>query len=379
MTSLIKNALLACALLCSTAPASWAQVQKQVKPIANGGWLNVRTGPGATYTDIGDIPQGTVITVIGYDATQKWAIINWNGQAAYVSARFLTAPGTAPAPANTPPVINDGLGDFRVTGIRANDPDGGLVVRAGPGKSYSRLMVLPQGTGVRIIEVSPNRKWSRARFSDGGSGWMRNRYLAARNPAPQSPPPPSTGAANGWSLPGVFTVTGVSANDVLRVRAAPDASANRLADLQPGGIVAVLAPAGGNWVRVSLSDGSNGYVNARYLTPGGGTTTGTGMQTGLRCAGTEPFWQFNIARDGRTRFEDAGNAAPPVFSRLAGVSGFGFMASYPFDFQTANVVGKLDTRLCSDGMSDIDYPFSLQLDAPLGGAMRSVTGCCLLQ
>ena len=148
--------------------------------------------------------------------------------------------------------------------------------------------------------------------------------------------------------------------------------------ISPNGIIAVTEPARGNWAKVSYS-GGNGYVSTHYITPGGGTNVSTGMQTGLVCAGTEPFWQFNIASDGRTRFEDVVNGTPAIYSQLGAVNGFGVMASYPFDFQTANVVGKLDRKLCSDGMSDLSYPFRLQLDAPIGGQMRTVHGCCTIQ
>ncbi len=376
MKTFLTTALFTTLLLGTSATSSNAEVVKRVKQISNGGHLNVRSGPGASFNDIGDILSGQVVTVIGYDATQKWAIIDWNGQAAYVSARYLIAANTTPANTNPPsPTINDGLGPNRVTGIAPNDADGGLVVRVGPGKSYSRLLVLPQGTPINIVEISPNRKWSRAVFSDGGTGWMRNKYLAAQNPAPMPQPPISTSLG---ALPNIFTVIDVPANDVLWVRDAPNGTASKIGGLAPDAIVAVLEPAHGNWAKVSIP-GKNGFVNTRYLTQGGGTTVSTGMQTGLVCAGTEPFWQFNIAADGRTRFQDVGNGASPVFSNLSAVNGFGFMASYPFDFQTANVVGKLDRQLCSDGMSDLSYPFSLQLDTPLGGRMRTVYGCCSLQ
>ncbi len=372
MKTFIKLPLFAGLFLATSLSLASAEVLKRVKPISNGGYLNVRSGPGPNYNDIGDVLSGQIVTVIGYDATQKWAIINWNGQAAYVSARFLTS-ASAPAPSPAP-VINDGLGPHRVTGITANDPDGGLVVRVGPGKSYSRLLVLPQGTPINIVEISPNKKWSRAVFSDGGTGWMRNRYLVAQNPAPVPQPAPTSLGA----LPNVFTVIGVPAGDVLWIRDAPDSNASKVGSIAPNGAVAVLEAAAGNWVKVSYA-GGNGYVSSRYLTAGGGTTIGSGMQTGLVCAGTEPFWQFNIAADGRTRFEDAGNGAAAVYSQLAAVTGSGATASYPFDFQTYNVVGRIDRQLCSDGMSDLSYPFSLQLDAAIGGQMQSVYGCCTLQ
>lgn len=143
----------------------------QVEGIRAGDSLNVRTGPGTRYRDIGDLASGRRVQVYGYDSSGRWAIISWNSQRAYVSARYLARVGQGNNNHYT------GLGMHRVRGISTNDADGGLVVRTGPGRFYGRILVVPNGVGLNIVEISVNGKWSRAIFSDGGTGWVRNSYL----------------------------------------------------------------------------------------------------------------------------------------------------------------------------------------------------------
>ena len=143
----------------------------RVEGIRTGDSLNVRKGPGIRYQDIGDLALGRRVQVLGYDSSGKWAIINWNSRRAYVSARYLAQIGQGGNNGYA------GLGMRRVKGISANDADGGLVVRTGPGRYFGRVLVVPNGVSLNIVEINANGKWSRAIFSDGGTGWVRNSYL----------------------------------------------------------------------------------------------------------------------------------------------------------------------------------------------------------
>ncbi len=347
--------LLAGAFVAAAISAALAEVQKQVKPIASG-YLNVRSGPGTNYADIGDIPSGTVLSVLGYDPSGRWAIINWQGQIAYVARAFLTDVAATP-------VVHDELGPHRVRGIAANDPDGGLVVRTGPGRNFGRLRVLPEGTEVNIVEVSPDRKWSRAVFSDGGTGWVRNSYLRPEAPANNTPAPQAGGT--------YVITTPASAVQVFEF---PNDTAPVLTTLDPNTPVAVLEPLHLDWVKVSVQ-GQEGFMHAQGALPGGGVTTPQGMQLGLSCAGTEPFWTFQIGQDGSTSFEDAGNQGNPVVAPITSVGG----TTYPYSFQAGQISGQLSNTACSDGMSDITYPWELLLNVTIGGTPQTVQGCCLLQ
>ncbi len=346
MNRILKTALLGTLLAGAAAPAR-AEVAQIVKPTSDG-FLNVRSGPGTHYADLGDLPSGTVINVLGYDPSGRWAIILWQGQVAYVARGFLD---DVPAPAAIP-----AMGLHKVTGIAADDPDGGLVVRAGPGRDFPRILVLPEGVSVNVVEISPDGKWSRAVFSDGGSGWLRNSYLT-----------PAGAPAQGGSRV-------VSTQAPVQVFEFPDDTAPVLARLPAGTPVAVLEDLHRDWARVSVA-GQEGYMHLQATGPGGIATTAGGMPLGLACAGTEPFWTFSINSDGTTRFENVGAQEAPIPGSLSSVSG----SNYPYAFQAGAISGQLTNRACSDGMSEITYPWEVILSAPMGGGMQSVQGCCLLQ
>ncbi len=54
----------------------------------NGGRLNIRNAPSLSGEVIGQIPNGTVITITGQ--TDDWYVINYNGTEGYVYAQYIT-------------------------------------------------------------------------------------------------------------------------------------------------------------------------------------------------------------------------------------------------------------------------------------------------
>ena len=77
--------------------------------------------------------------------------------------------------------------DHTVIRIEADDPDGGLVVRSGPGVASERTGVLPGGIdGVRRDPIVPvavgTDVWWRVTAPDGTAGWVNSAFLAANGP-----------------------------------------------------------------------------------------------------------------------------------------------------------------------------------------------------
>ncbi len=52
--------------------------------------LNVRTGPGTGYADIGSLADNTPLTVVGFNNSGSWAEIVYDDGTAWVSSRFIT-------------------------------------------------------------------------------------------------------------------------------------------------------------------------------------------------------------------------------------------------------------------------------------------------
>jgi uncharacterized membrane protein len=174
--------------------------------------------------------------------------------------------------------------------------------------------------------------------------------------------------------PALHKVTGVAADDMLNIRAAPDAAAEVIGTLAADATgVEVLAEVDG-WGLVNTGDRS-GYVAMRFLTRTDGPDWNA-LEPPLTCLGTEPFWTLQIdAKAGETRFQTPEDEE----ARIAPIT-----ASWPALpwSQSAAIalpdgIAVLAPAECSDGMSDRAY--GIAADLFLTGPDRTrLSGCCRL-
>lgn len=178
----------------------------------------------------------------------------------------------------------------------------------------------------------------------------------------------------------LYRVTAVAADDVLNIRAQPDPSAEIIGVLQPDASDIAVAGTrmevnGSVWWQVVGSDGL-GWVNARYLTPVDDMPFPNDETFALQCSGTEPFWSASVA-EGEARFmtpesESETWRAGPMTRAM------GLIGRYAIRLEKGEDVGHLaawrNHRFCSDGMSDIGFPFEAVLITPAGAVHA---GCCL--
>lgn len=351
---------------------AWADLA-EVVGIADGDTLNVRSGPGTEFSDIGDIQEGKFVNVVGTNAAGTWAQIRYQGQSAWVSMSHLSS-GLRPDGAS------NRTGPHQVTGIQPDDPDGGLVVRAGQGADFASIGVLPNGTNIHVIQTNRENTWSMIAFGTG-IGWVRNSYLSSvsaggTHPQPMPTADPTT-APDGLPLPAVFHVSGVAADDVFNIRSAPSANADIIHMVANGIPISVLGMASGAWAKVQLHN-TVGFAHTGYLERGGGTTTMTGFQLGLECIGTEPFWNMTFGVDNMVRMNLMGNSAAAV--PLTSTSVSPTSTGYSSHFAAAPYSGQINHEICSDGMSDNTYPMSILLNGPNAvGDPMVAHGCCQLQ
>lgn len=183
-------------------------------------------------------------------------------------------------------------------------------------------------------------------------------------------------AAAQTMLPTLYDVTGVRADDVLNIRAMPDASSSILSELPPDakGVEVVDTRAG--WARVNTFERS-GWVNMRYLKERPGVWKKGEIPATLNCLGTEPFWSLrqvgaNIVYETpeqsrplqRRAVVDTPNQRSPARSLIAGD-----------DKGRLTVV--LQRGQCSDGMSDRVFGLSATLlFEGAGQASEMRNGCC---
>ena len=177
-------------------------------------------------------------------------------------------------------------------------------------------------------------------------------------------------AAN--DLPAHFHVKGVASDDVLNVRAEPDASATILGDYGPYTInIEVLElSTDGKWGKVGLGE-TDGWVAMRFLERSDHTRPNE-IPRPISCFGTEPFWTFNLtARGDEFSSIDMPRIDLEPTDMLTTSNGF---------FIEFRETERLIVRRgqCSDGMSDRTFGWrSTALYMGLNGP-EIAEGCCTL-
>jgi len=184
---------------------------------------------------------------------------------------------------------------------------------------------------------------------------------------------PSIAQAEFQLFPIVYEVVGVASDDVLNVRAEPNASAYDLGDLAPGQQTEVTAfDETGKWARV-LWQGEDGWVARRFLqiVDQYGDDF-SGMPVNLNCGGTEPFWNAEIYP--KAEFSITKMGGETSWMPIEGSIMSSNMYHPNYAFETPRFTGFIRRAECSDGMSDVTCGWALDLLEK--GEKRLWSGCC---
>lgn len=184
------------------------------------------------------------------------------------------------------------------------------------------------------------------------------------------------------AYPALHDVTGVAADDVLNLRAAPDAGAAIIGSLPPGlaGVeVAGLSP-DGKWGRVNLGEVS-GWAAMSFLNPQGGPAW-FAVQGGLQCRGTEPFWTFHLDPETKTaRFVTPEGEGPKMtISALWPGDDWHPVVGAQVTSNQGWSIATIRSETCSDGMSDAVYGLASDIfsKGTTAAPASSLRGCCTL-
>jgi len=122
------------------------------------------------------------------------------------------------------------------------------------------------------------------------------------------------------------------------------------------------------WYQV-VRDDEFAWIDAAHVEPQDEDRTGNYP---LQCLGTEPFWSVRI--NGEAVFETP-DVAPTTWIASEWLPARGLIGRYMIRLSSGYGTGYLAMlrQTCSDGMSDIDYPFEAIMITP-GQAVRA--GCC---
>lgn len=180
------------------------------------------------------------------------------------------------------------------------------------------------------------------------------------------------GVARAQDLPALFDVIGVGSDDILNIRAAPNAAAAVYGSYAPDltGVEVITLSEDGKWGEVGLPEGS-GWVALRFLTAQAADPTA--FPQPLRCLGTEPFWSFTIDND-------IGNFLGPevdiIIPMIAeSVTDRGYSAAFISDFGPMRSI-TINRETCTDGMSERLFGYSVRLHRVEKDAPLLLAGCC---
>lgn len=154
-------------------------------------FLNIRSGPGANFPDIGTLAQYQSFNVVGRNADNSWVQINIPGgiQGGWVSARYISS-GTPtsylPLVSNTgvSPAYPQAVPVWGQTGI-VTAPR--LNVRYGPGAAFGSFARLSQGEGVSLIGRDAGAAWLLVQLANGTTGWVSSGFITSSYPFYQLP------------------------------------------------------------------------------------------------------------------------------------------------------------------------------------------------
>lgn len=180
-----------------------------------------------------------------------------------------------------------------------------------------------------------------------------------------------------FAEPTYYAVTGVSADDVLNIRADPDASAEIVGSFAPDAVPVEVLQVQDGWGYVSTGE-RMGWASMTFLEPVEVQRLGqSAIPEGLTCGGTEPFWGAAISESGIS-FASM-DSAEEVFNFIAAdnFGGAGPLRNLLIGGNdTRTVTAVVSSETCSDGMSDRDYPRRIDFVFNGEGGPSGFAGCC---
>ena len=192
----------------------------------------------------------------------------------------------------------------------------------------------------------------------------------------------------------VYKTTNLAPGELVNLRASPSTTAKSLARLpiNTGGIVPTgeeKKVSNTTWVRVYWS-GIGGWMSKAYLTADNNLTNTkpatsedkpltkpTGNTTVMKCTGTEPFWNIEINdKQLKVKMMDGPRYVVPVSFRQTSANNrtIAVIAGANGTNSAQTFLQKTDN--CSDGMSDINYPYAI---TGVVNGRQVISGCCKVQ
>ncbi|MEI3427991.1 MAG: SH3 domain-containing protein [Christensenellales bacterium] len=245
--------LLAAALLLSLCPLALAEFYAEVYNTES---LNIRSGPGSSYSWLGAVPLGERVRVVGESGGWYQVVTLDNKLTGYMSKNFLRVVGGASSAGSA------AVGSASYAVVYNTET---LNLRSGPGSEYTWLGQANRNDWVGIEGESGN--WYQVRLYSGAyqgrTGYMSKNFLKTVSGASSS----------------TATVKNPAGTRFLNLREAPSYTANVLGIFYNGATCQVINRQADGWWYVSVNlNGSPlyGYFRSEYLVMGGSSVGSIG-------------------------------------------------------------------------------------------------------
>lgn len=228
--------------------------------------LNVRKGPGTSYSKLGALAYKTTVNVLG--TTDGWYKINYSGQTGYICSQYTsysggeTSSGGSSSGGGT--TSSSGGSQYTVTATSLN-------VRKGAGTSYGILGQLSSGTTVTALGESSG--WLKISFK-GQTGWISKKYTKSGGSSSGS----AGSSGSSGSSSSAQAKTGKVTTAALNVRKGAGTSYGIIGTLNNGDSFSYTQESNG-WLKISYKNGS-GWISKKYTSVGGGSSSGSGSSSG---------------------------------------------------------------------------------------------------
>ena len=160
-----------------------------------GSSLNMRSGPGTSYSKVGSIPASATLTITGSE--KGWYKTSYKGVSGYVSGDYVTVSettsgNTSPTTPETPSEPKPETPASTTIGTgKVNTGSSSLNMRSGPGTSYKKVGSIPANTTLSI--TGKENGWYKTSYK-GVTGYVSGDYVTFTATSTETPsqPKPST-------------------------------------------------------------------------------------------------------------------------------------------------------------------------------------------
>jgi N-acetylmuramoyl-L-alanine amidase len=229
-----------------------------VKAFITGDVVNLRSGPGSRFDKAGQVRQGQTIWMVGEQGMWRKVKVE-GGPTGWVAAWLVKtgpaagAPPTRVAKATT---TSSDSADRTLKELKAWIGTEASNVRYGPGMEYDVKASLAASTPIYVTDVDGH--WCKVRMPSGKYGWVAGWVVNFQGPQDQAV------AEVGGERINVHV--GWVARPEVNLRDGPGVHYHEVAEAALSTeVVIVDQNADGDWYKVALSNGKQGWIAARYV------------------------------------------------------------------------------------------------------------------